>query len=126
MMQPTQARIVQVSPNDEETANATFPSVPLKIARNFMVTDTIYETPSGVYSAAATAPTDDADFCAPFHGLESVPNDIKDLLPADCRKAFDDAISKDRDWKSRWGPEHEVASRRLPTIDKAIVPYSKG
>lgn len=117
---------MQVSPSDEETASATFPSVPLKIARNFMVTDTIYETPSGVGTAAATALTADADFCSPFQGLEAVPEDIKELLPADCRKAFDDAISKDQDWKSRWGPEHDVASRRLPTVDKAIVPYSKG
>lgn len=126
VMQPTQARIVQVAPGDDKVATATFPAVPLKIARNFMVADVIYQSPSGVGPSAASAASDAADMRAAFHSLEAVPDDVRALLPPDCRKAFDAAINKDKEWKAQWGTESNASARRQPIIDKAIVPYSKG
>ncbi|KAJ4008148.1 chromatin structure-remodeling complex subunit RSC7 [Fusarium irregulare] len=127
-MQPTRARIEQVAPEDEEaTADSSmFPPVPAKVARNFFVADTYFETSSaGVISASGVDGTaNSADFLASFQGLSAVSDDIKDLLPPECRAAFDSAAEKEASYRSQWGPESEKMSRRQPVIDKAIVPYS--
>ncbi|KAK7430781.1 chromatin structure-remodeling complex subunit RSC7 [Neonectria magnoliae] len=125
-MQPTRARIEQVAPEDEGTTQGTvtFPPVPPKMARNFYVADTYFEAPSvGVVSAAETQ-AESADFLASFSGLGAVSDDIKDLLPPECRKAFDQTLDKETAYRSQWGLESETMSRRQPIIDKAIVPYS--
>lgn len=124
IMQPTRARVEQIGPEDEEARAAgseLFTPVPHKLSRNFAVMDTSYE--SGGYGSAA-AKTDTTDFLATFNGLESVPAEIRNLLPEDCRRAFDGAVSKDREWQSKWGTEEQMMARRAPVIDKAIVPYS--
>jgi chromatin structure-remodeling complex protein RSC7 len=127
-MQPTRARIEQVAPEDEEAAagSSVFPPVPTKMARNFFVADTYFETSSaGVISASGVDGTaSSADFLASFQGLSTVSDDIKDLLPPECRAAFDSAVEKETSYRSQWGPETENMSRRQPVIDKAIVPYS--
>jgi chromatin structure-remodeling complex protein RSC7 len=125
-MQPTVARIEQISPQDQAAAKAdpTFPPVPLKMARNFAVIDTYFETPAVGGAPAAVERSDPADFVAQFNGLGAVPDDIKDLLPAECREAFDKAVQKDMDWRSRWGLEATHMSRKDPIVDKAIVPYN--
>ncbi|KAG8358911.1 hypothetical protein FVEN_g3454 [Fusarium venenatum] len=127
-MQPTRARIEQVAPEDEEATagSSVFPPVPGKMARNFFVADTYFETSSaGVISASGVDGTvRSADFLASFQGLSTVSDDIKDLLPPDCRAAFDSAVEKEASYRTQWGPETESMSRRQPIIDKAIVPYS--
>ncbi|QGI75757.1 hypothetical protein CEK25_000663 [Fusarium fujikuroi] len=127
-MQPTRARIEQVAPEDEQAAadSAIFPPLPTKMARNFFVADTYFETSSaGVISASAVGGTAGSpDFLASFQGLSAVSDEIKDLLPPDCRAAFDGAVAKEASYRSKWGPESETMSRRQPIIDKAIVPYS--
>lgn len=125
-MQPTQARIEQIAPEDEDKTkgNALFPPVPLKMARNFFVADTYFESPVGGTAPTASDKTDSLQALTSFSGLSGVPNDIKDLLPPQCRQAFDDALERDKEWKSKWGTESESMSRRQPVIDKAIVPYS--
>jgi chromatin structure-remodeling complex protein RSC7 len=125
-MQPTHARVEQIAPTDEpaDTGSKVFPPVPARVARNFMVTDTYYETPPTGVSAAANEDLDPTDFLAPFRGLSAVSDEIKDLLPPDCRVAFDAALEKELEWKKKWGPEAQNASRRAPVIDKSIVPYS--
>ncbi|CAM1507168.1 Fc.00g068090.m01.CDS01 [Cosmosporella sp. VM-42] len=127
-MQPTRARIEQVTPEDEEAAKGStvFPPVSLKMARNFFVADTYFETSSAGVLSAAYDKSDTADFLAPFNGLGAVSDDVKNLLPPECRKAFDGALEKEHSWRSQWGPESEKMSRRQPIIDKAIVPYSMG
>jgi chromatin structure-remodeling complex protein RSC7 len=135
-MQPTNARIEQV-PNSAtpETGSRVFTPLQPIVPRNFLVADTIMETPPAGISPAAyevpfrTAPADyrasyQGDFLAPFRGLGSVSKDIRDLLPEDCRKHFDDAAKQEGDWFSRWGDEKDTKSRREPLIDKHIVPYS--
>lgn len=128
-MQPTLARVEQISPDDEAATAAAsgdrFPPVPYKVARNFMVTDTYMSSPAGLQAAAGRdRASDPADFLASYDGLGAVPEDIKDLLPPECRAAFDGALERDRAWKGQWGTEGEQGARRLPIIDKAIVPYS--
>lgn len=124
IMQPTRARIEQVAPEDEETraeGSELFPAVAPKMSRNFAVVDTTYES-GGFGAAAATA--DSTDFLAAFDGLGAVPEGIRELLPEDCRRAFEGALSKGKEWESRWGTEEQMMARRAPIIDKAIVPYS--
>jgi chromatin structure-remodeling complex protein RSC7 len=126
-MQPTRARIEQVAPDAEPAAaddSTTFGPVSLRMARNFYVTDTYYEgAPAGV-TPTYYEKTDSSDPLAQFKGLGAVSDDIKALLPPECRKAFDEAVSQEEEWESRWGTEAETMSRRQPVIDKAIVPYS--
>lgn len=125
-MQPTRARVEQVAPEDEEATkgSAVFPPVPIRMARNFYIADTYLETPSAGVLPAAHETSDAPDFLAPFNGLGAVSDEIKDLLPPECRKAFDGALGREEVWRSKWGPETEKMSRRQPVIDKAIVPYS--
>lgn len=125
-MQPTQARIEQVAPDDEEATrdSVAFPPVSLKMAKNFYIADTYLETPPAGLASAAYDSRDPTDFLASFNGLGAVTDDVKDLLPPECRAAFDAAVENETAWKGRWGPEREKASRREPVIDKAIVPYS--
>ncbi|KAK0383353.1 hypothetical protein NLU13_9266 [Sarocladium strictum] len=124
IMQPTRARVEQIAPEDEEARAAgstLFAPVPHKLSRNFAVIDTSYE---GGGCGAAAAKTDTTDFLASFNGLEAVSDEIRNLLPESCRRAFDGAVNKSREWESRWGTEEQMMARRAPVIDKAIVPYS--
>ena len=125
-MQPTLARIEQVAPEDEGEAEGSvkFPPVSSKLARNFLVTDTYYESPPAGAAPAAADKAHSADFLASFNGLSAVPDEIKNLLPPECRKPFETAALRDEEWRSRWGTESDKMSRRNPVIDKAIVPYS--
>jgi chromatin structure-remodeling complex protein RSC7 len=56
-----------------------------------------------------------------FNGLSSVSDDIKDELPPECRKAFEEALEKELQWKSKWGTETQFGHRRAPKIDKGMV-----
>lgn len=126
MMQPTRVRIEQAAASDEGASkgSAKFPPVPLRMARNFIVMDTYCENaPSNGASWPCSKETS-ADFVASFNGLEALSDDIKDLLPPECRKALDTALEANSEFRSRWGTEKETMSRRDPVIDKAIVPYS--
>jgi chromatin structure-remodeling complex protein RSC7 len=126
MTQPTRARIEQVSPDDEAATkgSAKFPPVPLQMARNYCIMDMHYE--SVPWNNATFAPSSEtpAEFVGSFNGLAAVSDDIKNLLPPDCRTAFDKALAAESEFQSRWGSEGEKMSRRNPIIDKAIVPYS--
>jgi len=126
MMQPTQCRIEQVPPQDQDTGgdDANSLRVSLRMARNFYVTDTYLETPPAGIAPGVYDSNDRADFLGPFNGLSAVPDDVRALLPPECRSALDKAVQNEKDWKSRWGTESEKTSRRQPVIDKAIVPYS--
>lgn len=137
-MQPTTARIEQVpSPaaTNPEHGTRVFPVLQPIVSRNFLVADTIMETPPAGIAAAAyevpfrTSPPDyqasyRGDFLAPFRGLGSVSKEIRDLLPEECRGQFDQAVKREGEWFGRWGDEKDTKSRRELAIDKHIVPYS--
>lgn len=125
-MQPTRARIEQLPLSDGEkpSESKAFPDIPQRVARNFLVMDTHMETPPSGISSAAYGGTSEADFLTPFRGLGAVSDDIKDLLPPECREAFEAAAAEEQGWKARWGKESEVMCRREPRIDKSIVPQA--
>lgn len=101
-----------------------FPPVAHKMAKNFYITDTYVETPPTGVTSAAYANNNPNDLLASFNGLGAVSDDIKDLLPPECRVAFDKAHTGEKEWQKKWGPERENMARREPVVDKAIVPYS--
>ena len=138
MMQPTRARIEQIvddeSADDEPSSSTVFPPLNPAISRNFLVMDTHMEAPpTGVAPTSYDVPLRPApaqvsyvatDIRTPFQGLSAVPQEIRDLLPDECRLAFDKALKPEEEWLSKWGPESISTSRREPVVDKAIVPYS--
>lgn len=125
-MQPTHARMEQVQDSSAPTDSQVFAPLNPVIPRNFRVIDYIMETPpASLPNLAYQQNYNVPDFLAPFQGLGAMSDDIKDLLPPECRKAFDEALSNENEWKSKWGPEADVSHRRPPIIDAAIVPYSK-
>lgn len=124
-MQPTRARILQVADSSAPTESDLFVPLDPKIPRNFKVVDTIMEIPPAGVASAVYEQRETPPFLKDFHGLGSISGDIKDLLPPECRQALDDALDKENEWKSHWGPESETAHRRAPIIDAAIVPFSK-
>ncbi|KAG6004188.1 hypothetical protein E4U21_001329 [Claviceps maximensis] len=135
MMQPTRVRIEQVSPHESTTTNTSttaatwttsqkFPPVSPRMAKNFLIMDTYCESAPSNEASRPCSKEIPADFVASFHGIEALSNDIKDLLPRECRAALDKALLANAAFQSRWGTERETMSRRDPVIDKAIVPYS--
>ncbi|EHA57615.1 chromatin structure-remodeling complex protein RSC7 [Pyricularia oryzae 70-15] len=130
--------------NDSASTSSIFKPLPSTVPRNFRVVDTVLETPpsgiapssydrrffidgdrAGGGGSSSTRDRGSTDFLAPFRGLSAVSDEIRDLLPAECRAAFDQAQQRERDWHSKWGPEKDAACRRDPVIDKAIVPMVK-
>ncbi|KAK3390777.1 chromatin remodelling complex Rsc7/Swp82 subunit-domain-containing protein [Podospora didyma] len=138
IMQPTHARILQIADSEqpeEPSGRTIFAPIKPAISRNFLVIDTTLETPPAGIAPVAydvpfrTSPADralsaQADFLSPFKGLGPVSDDIRDLLPEDCREAFDAARRKEEEWFTYWGNEADNNCRRDPVVDKAIVPYS--
>jgi chromatin structure-remodeling complex protein RSC7 len=49
-------------------------------------------------------------------GLASVPPEIADLLPLECRAAFDEAKNDEIEWKSSWGTEKQDGLRVDPRV----------
>jgi chromatin structure-remodeling complex protein RSC7 len=132
-MQPTHARAEQIPPGNEDAASAdeppTLPPVPEKVSRNFLVTDVYLQAPPAGVAAASyelpyRAPGDRPDFLAPFRGLSAVSDEIRNLLPPECRAAFDKAAGVEKAWHAGWGDEKDAMARRAPVIDKAVVPFS--
>lgn len=128
IMQPTHARIEQVtdSPSPTDSAdNPRFPPLDPRIPRNFTVIDTYMETPPTGIAPVAYERREVPAFLADFQGLGAVSSDILDELPPECREAFDKALGNEKAWKATWGSEKTTTHRRDPIIDAAIVPYSK-
>ncbi|ORY56575.1 chromatin remodelling complex Rsc7/Swp82 subunit-domain-containing protein [Pseudomassariella vexata] len=125
-MQPTRARIEQVADSSAPTDSKVFPPLDPKVPRNFKVVDTIMELPpAGLAPAAYDQNHNVPDFLKPFQGLSAISDEIKDLLPPECRKPFEDALAQEKAWKAGKGPESETMHRRQPIIDASVVPYHK-
>lgn len=136
IMQPTQARIEQVPPSShdaEAPESQIFPPLSPNIPRNFLVTDTHFETPpTGIAAVTydhtpkttASARYKPDDPLAPFRGLSAISDEVKACLPPECLEALEKAQAQEEEWHSRWGVEASAKARRVPVIDKAIVPYN--
>ncbi len=54
-------------------------------------------------------------------GVSSIPDCLRDELPAECRAALEVAIQKESQWKGAWKTEMENGARRSPIIDKGMI-----
>lgn len=144
IMQPTHARWEPVTSMEDTTANglmdgltinekhdpeklpdanaqtsSIFSPVKPAHARNFLIVDTVYENPP--YSHLGVPGPNGQSLDTSFNGLAAVSDEIKDLLPPSCREAFDAALAKELEWKSRWGTEAQDSMRKPPIIDKGLI-----
>ncbi|ESZ91252.1 putative Chromatin structure-remodeling complex subunit rsc7 [Sclerotinia borealis F-4128] len=137
-MQPTHARWEQINDNEPqpESADSTlFPPVKPFFSRNLLIVDTYMESsPSTHYGVPGPdgAGWDlgaggngngigDNDMGMGMDGLCGVSEDILDALPEDCRKAFEEAREREREWKGRWGSESVDGGRRSVKVDKGLI-----
>ncbi|SZF04513.1 unnamed protein product [Blumeria hordei] len=133
-MQPSHARWVQIDADDEvmqnshnndlaankeDSCSSIFPPLMPMYSKNMLVVDTVYESAPASLLGIPGPDGDTLDIG--FTGLSGVPEEIKSELPPDCRKAFDQALNMEQQWKSRWGSESEHSHRRPPIIDKGVV-----
>lgn len=133
-MQPTHAKWVQIN-DDEVEANghvttghtrdheegevpSIFPPVKPIYSRNYMIVDTVYETPQ--YSNLGVPGPDGEFHDMGFNGLSAVPDEVKAELPPECLAAFQEALAKEIEWKDKWGTEDTDAHRKAPIIDKGL------
>lgn len=88
-----------------------FSDVPAVVSRNFTVVDTVFEAPplSGTGYPGPDGHVE--DFTSGSNGLSTVPDELIDELPEDCRRAFLEARKKEVRWKRHWGTEAQSALR---------------
>jgi chromatin structure-remodeling complex protein RSC7 len=129
-MQPSHARWEQI--NDYEVASklstnghtpdsdpGIFTPVDPKISRNYMVVDTIYQSGPSPHCGIPGLDGDAHDLG--FNGLSGVSDEIKALLPPDCLVAFEEALSKELEWKGQYTTENRDTHRKAPVIDKGLL-----
>jgi chromatin structure-remodeling complex protein RSC7 len=133
IMQPTHARWEQIDDHaenrnmlanghngdHEDKVQTIFTPVKPIYSRNFMIIDTVYNSAPSSH-LGVPGPDGDAHDIG-FNGLSSIPDDVKAELPADCLKAFEQALEKETQWKAQWGTESSSTLRRAPAIDKGVV-----
>lgn len=117
IMQPSHVRWEQLPLANEQVAQqdgllpasaefcepTIFPSVPSVVARNFLVTDTVFAS-APIHNPGVPGPDGDvADLGG--NGLTGISADLIDELPDDCRAAFESAVRAERKWKRSWGNE---------------------
>lgn len=102
----------QASDTHTESYESTiFCDVPAIVSRNFTVIDTVCNAPP-ISQAGYPGPDGHvADIASGPNGLDSIPGDVLDELPEDCRRAFEEARRAQHAWKAQWGTEKVSASR---------------
>jgi chromatin structure-remodeling complex protein RSC7 len=95
--------------HDEVHHNTIFPPVKPIVSRNFLVVDTVFESPS--YSGMGIPGPDGDALDVGTNGLSTIGGDILAELPADCRRALEEAKEREMQWKSKWGSEHRDGAR---------------
>jgi len=135
IMQPTHAKWEQIPPqpstnpsqqqepnltngsshpttNDSPSSSPTiFSAVPPVVSRNYAVIDTTYTAPP-ISNAGFPGPDGTiTDPTAGSQGLGSIPSDLLDELPEDCRQAFEAARAAEVGWKQQWGTEAQSGMR---------------
>ncbi|KAF2145005.1 uncharacterized protein K452DRAFT_324802 [Aplosporella prunicola CBS 121167] len=107
------------APLQESGGSSLYP-VPSIVARNFLITDTYFESPP---LSGLGVPGPDGDFHdTGLNGLANLPEDILAELPTECRKALEDAKDEERKWKSRWQTESVDGCRKDLHIGFTGVP----
>lgn len=100
---------------DTETTEAKEPTifsdVPPIVSRNYTVIDTEFNAPPISFAGYPGPDGGAMDHPAGPNGLASIPADILDELPEDCRRAFEEAKATELKWKKQWGTEKQSAQR---------------
>lgn len=105
--QPSHVKWDTVTLEDDTLDHAAvtgFAAVQPVVARNFLVTDTIYSTPaqSNLGIPGADGDTWDTIGC---NGVSDIPDELIAELPAECKAALTAAQRAERNWKSQWSTE---------------------
>ncbi|KAF6225701.1 hypothetical protein HO133_009701 [Letharia lupina] len=124
IMQPTHARWEQVLPTSptprtsqtaadqinghlsdgrEPAANTIFPDIAPVFTRNFMISDTYFETPPASV-LGYPGPDEETE-------LTRLPEHLLAELPEGCRQAFVEARAVEKAWKERWGTDKDDGAR---------------
>jgi len=116
IMQPSHVKWESLPPPSEHLTNGThttssdissdptiFSTVPPVIARNFLVTDTVFAS-APIHNPGVPGPDGDVSDIG-GNGLTGISRDLIDELPEDCRAAFDEALRAEQQWKRSWGTE---------------------
>lgn len=96
-------------PSSHNNRKTIFAPVPDLISRNYLISDTYFETPSSP-SSLIPGPDGDITDLGP-NGLSSISQSVLDELPADCRAAFATAKNAEMGWKNQWGDEGSDGGR---------------
>ena len=136
-MQPTHARWEQINDYEieaeakaklshghfdehmEEQVPTMFSPVKPIYSRNYMIIDTVYESPA--YSNLGVPGPDGDSIDLGFNGLSGVSDEVKSLLPQECLGEFEKTLKAELDWKRKWGTESSDTLRNQPAIDKGVV-----
>jgi chromatin structure-remodeling complex protein RSC7 len=103
----------------DKQAVSILPPVKPIYSRHFLIVDTLYENPM---SSQLGVPGPDGDVHdIGFSGLSSIPDDIRNELPPENRRAFEEALAKELEWKTKWRTEAEDSMRKAPIIDKGLI-----
>ena len=93
----------------EAVTDTIFPDIPPVFTRNFMISDTYYETPP---ASVLGYPGPDEEVLDVGPGeLSGVREQLLADLPEDCRSAFIEARAVEKAWKARWSTEKEDGAR---------------
>jgi chromatin structure-remodeling complex protein RSC7 len=131
--QPTQAKWERIEDQHEPalkrrqltngTASLVKPSIfePVSkvIARNFLVTDTVFVGPQ--YSGLSVPRPNTEGYDVGPNGLPDVTEEILTELPEDCRKALLAAKEKESEWKAAW--VQDAASSMQNPIERAYIGF---
>ncbi|KAK3050171.1 chromatin structure-remodeling complex subunit RSC7 [Extremus antarcticus] len=88
-----------------------FTSVPAVVSRNFTIVDTVYIAPPLSHTGYPGPDGHIEDPSSGPNGLSSVPDELLDELPEECRRAFEEARSEEVKWKQGWGTEVQSGLR---------------
>jgi chromatin structure-remodeling complex protein RSC7 len=103
--------VVSVDKNNDtpKKRSAVFPELDPVYAKNFMIHDIYYE--SAPYSNMGVPGPDGDEYDILPNSLSNIPADVLEELPPDCRKAFDEALAHELEWKNKWRTEAQDGHR---------------
>lgn len=97
--------------SSQQNPNTLFSDVPAVVSRNYAIVDTAYTAPP-ISNAGFPGPDGAVtDPTSGTQGLSSIPSDLLDELPEECRKAFEEAKAAEVGWKQQWGTEAQSGMR---------------
>lgn len=104
---------------DTPKVDTIFSPVKPIYSHNYLIIDTKFESP---HCRTYGTPGPDGE-CHDIgsNGLSGISEDILMELPPECRAAFDEAVTKERQWKNKWGTENADGMRAVPIVDKGYV-----